>query len=84
LPTRIVCWFGRHSYELYLFHIIVLAAMRDIVPKEALSYMLKLPFLALFVLLSAAAAGAVSRLYAEPLNRRLRLLSSLPYAEVKP
>jgi peptidoglycan/LPS O-acetylase OafA/YrhL len=84
LPTRIVCWFGRHSYELYLFHIIVLAAMRDIVPKDALPYLLKLPFLALFVLLSAAAAGAVSRFYAEPLNRRLRLLSSLPYAEVKP
>jgi peptidoglycan/LPS O-acetylase OafA/YrhL len=73
LPARILCWFGRHSYELYLFHIIVLAAMRDIVPKEALPYMLKLPFLALFVLLSAAVAGAVSRLYAEPLNRRLRL-----------
>jgi peptidoglycan/LPS O-acetylase OafA/YrhL len=73
LPTRILCWFGRHSYELYLFHIIVLAAMRDIVPKEALSNMLKLPFLALFVLLSAAVACAVSRLYAEPLNRRLRL-----------
>jgi peptidoglycan/LPS O-acetylase OafA/YrhL len=73
LPTRILCWFGTHSYELYLFHIIVLAAMRDIVPKESLSYTLKLPFLALFVLLSAAVAGAVSRLYAEPLNRRLRL-----------
>jgi peptidoglycan/LPS O-acetylase OafA/YrhL len=72
LPMRILCWFGRHSYELYLFHIIVLAAMRDIVPKESLSYALKLPLLAVFVLLSAAVAGAVSRLYAEPLNRRLR------------
>ena len=77
LPTRILCWFGRHSYELYLFHIIVLAAMRDIVPKESLSPMLKLPLLALFVLLSALVAGAVARFYAEPLNRRLRLLSSL-------
>jgi peptidoglycan/LPS O-acetylase OafA/YrhL len=73
LPTRILCWFGRHSYELYLFHIIVLAEMRDIVPKESLSYLLKLPFLALFVLLSAGVAGVVSRLYAEPLNRGLRL-----------
>lgn len=76
-PTRILCWFGRHSYELYLFHIIVLAAMRDIVPKESLPPILKLPLLALFVLMSALLAGAVARFYAEPLNRRLRLLSSL-------
>jgi peptidoglycan/LPS O-acetylase OafA/YrhL len=55
----------------------IVAAMRDIVPKESLSPMLKLPLLALFVLLSALVAGAVARFYAEPLNRRLRLLSSL-------
>ena len=33
LPSRWLCWLGRHSYELYLFHIILLAGMRDMVPK---------------------------------------------------
>jgi len=71
-PTRIVCWLGRHSYELYLFHIIVLAAMRDAVPKGTLSYGYKLPYFALFLLLSGLMAGAVSRYIAEPSNAALR------------
>jgi peptidoglycan/LPS O-acetylase OafA/YrhL len=73
-PTRIVCWFGKHSYELYLFHIIVLAGMRDLVPKETLAYAYKLPLLALFLLLSALVAGVVSRYFAEPLNAGLRTI----------
>jgi len=71
-PTRIVCWLGRHSYELYLFHIIVLAAMRDAVPKGTLAYGYKLPYFALFLLLSGLMAGAVSRYIAEPSNAALR------------
>ncbi len=71
-PARVVCWFGKHSYVLYLFHIIVLAAMRDLVPKGALPYAYKLPYFALFLLLSALFAGAISRYFAEPLNARLR------------
>jgi len=70
--TRIVCWFGEHSYELYLFHIIVLAGMRDFVPKGALAYAYKLPYLALYLLLSALTAAAVSRYFAEPANAGLR------------
>ena len=72
LPTRLVCWFGRHSYELYLFHIIVLAGMRNIVPKGTLPYAYKLPCFGLFLLLSAVVAGTVSRFFAEPLNAGLR------------
>jgi peptidoglycan/LPS O-acetylase OafA/YrhL len=72
LPARVVCWFGKHSYELYLFHIIVLAGMRDLVPGQTLAYAYKLPMLALFLLLSAAAAGLISRHFAEPVNAGLR------------
>jgi peptidoglycan/LPS O-acetylase OafA/YrhL len=75
-PIRLLAplrWMGRHSYELYLFHIIVLAAMRDLVPRDALAYAVKPLWLALFVALSCAIAALVSRLFAEPLNKALRL-----------
>jgi peptidoglycan/LPS O-acetylase OafA/YrhL len=55
-----------------LFHIIVLAGMRDLVPKGALSYAYKLPYFALYLLLSALVAGALSRYLAEPMNAGLR------------
>ena len=42
-------WMGRHSYELYLFHIIVLAAMRDIAPARTLPPALLAAWLALFL-----------------------------------
>jgi peptidoglycan/LPS O-acetylase OafA/YrhL len=72
IPSRIVCWFGRHSYELYLFHIILLAGIRDWVPKQALPYSWKLPLFLLFLLLSGLIAGIVARYFADPLNLRLR------------
>ncbi|MFZ6657652.1 acyltransferase family protein [Undibacterium sp. TJN19] len=65
-------WMGRHSYELYLFHIIMLALMRNVVSKKELSYEMRLPCLFLFLLLSAALAGLVSRYVAEPANFYLR------------
>jgi hypothetical protein len=42
------------------------------VPKGTLSYGGKLPYFALFLLLSALTAGAVSRYVAEPSNAALR------------
>jgi peptidoglycan/LPS O-acetylase OafA/YrhL len=72
LRSRWICWLGRHSYELYLFHIILLAGMRDMVPKAALPYAAKLPLFALFVALSCLLAAVVARYFADPLNRRLR------------
>jgi peptidoglycan/LPS O-acetylase OafA/YrhL len=69
----IVGWFGRHSYELYLFHIILLAGLRDLVPKATLSYEFKLPLLLLFLLASGLLAGAVARYFADPVNARLRM-----------
>ncbi|HEX3396065.1 MAG TPA: acyltransferase [Steroidobacteraceae bacterium] len=71
-PGRIVAWFGKHSYELYLFHIILLAGLRDLVPKATLPYTLKLPLFVAFLSLSGLLAGVVARYFADPLNARLR------------
>jgi peptidoglycan/LPS O-acetylase OafA/YrhL len=65
-------WAGRHSYELYLFHIIVLAAMRNLVTKAELSYAMRLPWLCLFIAVSAFVAMLVSRYVSEPANAALR------------
>jgi peptidoglycan/LPS O-acetylase OafA/YrhL len=71
-PVRGLGWLGRHSYELYLFHIIVLAVMRNITDREHLSYALRLPWLLVFLLASALLAAVVSRYFGEPMNRWIR------------
>lgn len=65
-------WAGRHSYELYLFHIIVLAAMRELVPRAQMGADWKLPGLLLFITTSAAVAALVARYFSEPINAALR------------
>jgi len=71
-PLTALRWLGRHSYELYLFHIVMLGLMRSVVPKGAMPYAYKLPALALFLLLSVLVAGLIARFYSEPLNTWLR------------
>jgi peptidoglycan/LPS O-acetylase OafA/YrhL len=65
-------WLGRLSYELYLFHLIVLGAMRMIFPPRIVAGDEKLLLLATFLLLSAALGAGIARLFAEPLNRIVR------------
>ena len=72
LPRRGLRWLDRHSYELYLFHIIVLAAMRDIVPGATLSLTWQIPWLGVFLAASCATAAAIARLLGEPANHWLR------------
>ncbi|MCW8306936.1 acyltransferase [Acidiphilium sp. PA] len=74
-PARAIRWLGRHSYELYLFHIIILATMRDIIPYPAMGYWPQLPWLILFLTLSAttaALAALAARHIGDPANRALR------------
>lgn len=71
-PGRFLGWFGGHSYELYLFHIIVLGLMKDLVPRAALSYRSKLPWLLLFLALSTGLAALVAARVSEPMNAALR------------
>ena len=69
---RPLAWLGSHSYELYLFHIVVLGIMVELVPRAAMSTGNKLPMVAVFLVLSAALAWATARLYGDPLNQTLR------------
>jgi len=65
-------WLGGHSYELYLFHIVVLGLLRDWIGRKHMQPGWKLPWLLLFLGLSALVAWALARFYSEPLNRGLR------------
>lgn len=71
LASAPMVWFGRHSYELYLFHIIVLAAMRNLV-HGPLRPLPDTGYFALYIALSTALAWVISRYYSEPLNGWLR------------
>lgn len=71
-----LAWLGSHSYELYLFHIVVLGLMQEAIPRADMSPGLKLPMLVLFFVASACIAWVVARWYGDPLNRRLRSASA--------
>lgn len=70
--SRTVCWFGKNSYELYLFHIIVLALMKEMIGPDVLGNYAKLLWFMLFMLLSAVISGLISSFYSQPMNRKLR------------
>ncbi len=76
LPVTAIRWLGRHSYEMYLFHIIVLALLRNVLGKEQLTYAVRLPWFLLFVSLSACVAWLVARYVSEPANAAIRRLGA--------
>ncbi|QBR00994.1 acyltransferase family protein [Paraburkholderia pallida] len=65
-------WFGCLSYELYLFHLVVLGWLRTAWPPQGAAGDGKLLLLAGFLALSAVLSATVAWCYAEPLNRWLR------------
>ena len=72
--AKIICWFGKCSYELYLFHIVILALMKTLVSREQLGQYSKVLWLLAFLIISASLAEMISRFYSEPLNKKLRKL----------
>ena len=63
---------GKLSYELYLFHLIVLGLLRTIYPPSHVTGDEKLALLVGYLLLSVGLGAAIARSYAEPSNRVVR------------
>lgn len=70
-------WFGKNSYEVYLFHVIVLALMKEIIKPDLLNNYTTLGWLAIFFFLTVLVAGNVAKYYSKPLNKMLRSYASL-------
>ncbi|WP_175691475.1 acyltransferase family protein [Burkholderia anthina] len=75
-------WSGRLSYELYLFHLIVLGALRTFWPPSATHGDDKLLLLIAYLLLSAALSAAIARGIAAPLERVVKRAGMRPSAHV--
>ncbi|RQR53143.1 acyltransferase [Burkholderia sp. Bp9125] len=63
---------GRLSYELYLFHLIVLGGMRSLFPPRATVGDDRLLLLVAYLALSAGVSAAIARGYATPVERFIK------------
>ncbi|MBR8430241.1 acyltransferase [Burkholderia cenocepacia] len=75
-------WSGRLSYELYLFHLIVLGTLRTFWPPSATHGDGKLVLLVAYLALSAGVSAVIARGYATPLDRFIKRAASRPAAPV--
>ena len=70
--ARSLVWIGQRSYEMYLFHLIVLGFMKVVYfPKETLAaeklMLLPVYFIAVFIM-----SWAIEKYYSTPLNLKIR------------
>ena len=72
IATQIIAFFGNISYELYLFHIIVLGLMRNVIAPKSLSGLPSIGLLLLFLLCSALIGYLIARFYSERINKLCR------------
>lgn len=70
--AALFAWFGRSSYELYLFHLVVLGMLRTMFPSSGIAGHEKPVLLVSYLLLSAGLSALISRCFAVPLNRNIR------------
>ena len=70
--ARSLVWIGQRSYEMYMFHLIILGLMKVVYfPKETLAVeklmLLPVYFIAVFIL-----SWAIEKYYSTPLNLKIR------------
>jgi peptidoglycan/LPS O-acetylase OafA/YrhL len=71
-PTRLLRWFGRNSYEVYLTHMFLVMWSVQIFLALGLSLRWAPPLYLLVLAASGVLGAAVARWYSEPMNRKLR------------
>ena len=69
---RPVAWAGRHSYELYLWHLVPLGLLQTVWAPGAHAEGVTLALLAAYGVGAGTLAFGLARFFAEPLNRALR------------
>lgn len=65
-------WLGKRSYELYLFHLIILGLLKVFFIPAETSLDIKLLLLVLFLVGSCILAALIEKYYATPLNQKIR------------
>ncbi|WP_339385789.1 acyltransferase family protein [Burkholderia sp. Ac-20379] len=70
--SNFIRFFGVRSYELYLFHIVVLGVLRETLTRANIVAAWKPVWLLLYVAVASVVAQLVFRQFSEPLNARLR------------
>lgn len=69
---RTLCMLGRYSYELYLFHLIILGLIKVAIPPATATANEKLLLLLVFLTGTFMLAFVIARFYSIPLNRWIR------------
>ncbi|MEB3753438.1 acyltransferase [Acinetobacter sp. MD2(2019)] len=65
-------WLGKRSYELYLFHLMVLGLMKVVFVPAQTSALAKLILLPVFLILACLLAAVIEKYYSTPLNKNIR------------
>ena len=66
-------WLGKRSYELYLFHLVILGLIKVFFIPVQTSSGMKLILLIVFFVASCILATWIEKYYASSLNRKIRL-----------
>ncbi len=70
--SKIMGWIGQRSYEMYLFHLIILGLFKVVyLPKETLAFE-KLMLLPIYFILVFIFSWVIEKYYSKPLNRKIR------------
>jgi len=72
IATKIIAFLGSISYELYLFHIIILGLMRNIIAPKTLSGLSSACLLIVFLLCSVLVGYFIAKFYSERINKMCR------------
>lgn len=72
IVTQIIAFLGSISYELYLFHIILLGLMRNVIAPKSLSGLPNICLLIVFLFSSTLIGYFIARFYSERINKMCR------------